>query len=74
MGEKKNVCKISVGKSRGMISLRILSRWWKGDIKIYQRNRVCGDGLDSSDSVQGPTVGFCGHYNEPSTSIKVENF
>jgi hypothetical protein len=31
-------------------------------------------GLDASGSGQGPVVGFCEHGNEPSGSIRAENF
>jgi len=49
------------------VHVRIILKW----III---SRVCGCGLDSCGSVQGPVVGSCEHGNEPLGSIEGGEF
>jgi hypothetical protein len=69
-----NGYKILVRKPEGKIQLRKLKRKWEVILKRILKNYGGRCGLNSLDFGQGPVVGSCEHGNEPSGSIKGEQF
>jgi hypothetical protein len=69
MGEKRNVCRILVGKPEGKRPLGRPRRRCVDYIKMDIREiGYCG--MDWIDLAQGPVESSCEHGNEPSGCIK----
>jgi hypothetical protein len=66
MGEKRNACKILVGKPEGKRPLGRPRRSWVGTIRMDLGEIE----LDGCGSGEGPVVGSCEGGDEPSGSIK----
>jgi hypothetical protein len=71
MGEMRNVYKILVGKPEGRRQFGRPRHRWEDNIRM-DRVRSCE--LDSAGSGYGPVAGSYEHGNEPSGSIKGEEF
>jgi hypothetical protein len=74
MGESRGSCRVLVGKTA---ERRLLGRpklRWKDNIKIDLRKVEWSHGLDRCGSGEGVVVGCCVCGNEPSGSIKFQEF
>jgi hypothetical protein len=70
-GEKRNACRILLGKPEGKRQLGRLKCRWEDNIKMDCRE-IGWHGMDWIDlaSGEGPVKGFCEQGNEISGSIK----
>lgn len=64
MHEKRVVCKVLIGKDEERRLLSNHTYKQEDDIRMDQKIRMGGCGLDSSDLGQGPVAGICEHSNE----------
>jgi hypothetical protein len=69
----QNVYKTFIGKPKGKRPLRKPRHRWEDNIRLIIREIWC-EGVDTSDSQQGPVAGSCEYGNEPPGSIKSREF
>jgi hypothetical protein len=69
MGERRNACRILVGKPDGKRPLGRPRRRWVDNIKM-DLGEVGWNGVDWIDLAQGPVEGLCECGDEPPGSIK----
>jgi hypothetical protein len=74
MRERRGACTMLVGKPEGKRPLERPRYKWEDNIKKDLQNVGWGNGLDWPDSGQGQAAGSCECSNEPSGSIKCEEF
>ena len=74
MGERRGVYRVLVGKPEGNKPYGRPRRRWENNIKIDLREVGLWHGLDLSVSDQEQMAGCCESGNEPSGSIKWEEF
>jgi hypothetical protein len=75
VGERRGIYRVLVGKTAGKRTVGRPRHRWEGNIKMDLQEVECG-GMDWMELAQerGQAVGTCECGNEPSGSIKCENF
>jgi len=74
MVERGGVYRVFVGKPEGKRPLGRHRHKWEDNIKMDLQTWDVGYGLDRADSGQRQVAGTCDCGNEPSSSIKCEEF
>ena len=75
MGERRDICRVLVGKPEGKRPLGRPRRRWGDNIKMDLQEVGCGGcGLDRGSSGYGQVASTCESSNEPSGSIKCGEF